>query len=59
MIPNGEGWSYIAVKKLPELLRRITSKNNGDFHCYNCLYLFRTKSKLELLKRVCENKDFL
>ena len=24
MIPNGEGWHYIAVKKLPALLRGIT-----------------------------------
>ena len=26
MIQNGEGWHYTAVKKLPELLREITSK---------------------------------
>ena len=25
MIPNGEGWHYITVKKLPALLRRIKS----------------------------------
>ena len=24
----------------------------------NCLHSFRTKNKLELHKRVCENKDF-
>ena len=59
MIPNGDGWSYIALKKLPALLRGITSKNKGDFHCLNCLYLFRIKSKLELHKSVCESKDFL
>ena len=37
MIPNGEGWHYIAVKKLPALLRGITSKHQGDFYCLNRL----------------------
>ena len=58
MIPNGERWYCIAVKKLSALLRGITSKNNGDFYCFNCLYSFRTKNKLESHKKVCENKDF-
>ena len=40
------------------LLRRITSKNNGDFYCLNCLHSFQTKNKLESHRRVCENKDF-
>ena len=26
MIPNGEGWHYLAVKKVSALLRGITSK---------------------------------
>ena len=47
MIPNKEGWHYIAVKKLPVILRRITPKHNGDYYCLNCLYLFRTKNELE------------
>ena len=58
MIPNGEGWHYLAVKKVSALLREITSKNNGNFHCLKCLHSFRTKSKLELQKKECENKDF-
>ena len=37
MIPNGHGWHYHFVKKLTALLRGITSKNNGDFNCLNCL----------------------
>ena len=37
MIPNGDGWHYHLVKKLTALLRGITSKNNGDFNCLNCL----------------------
>ena len=28
-------------KKLSTLLRGITSKNNGDFYCLNCLHSFR------------------
>ena len=64
MIPNGEGWHYIAVKQIPALLllllllRAITSKHNNDFYCMNCLHSFRTKNKLKSHKKVCENKDF-
>ena len=29
------------------MLRRITSKNNGDFYCLNCPHPFRTKIKLK------------
>ena len=57
MIPNGEGWHYLAVKELSALLRGITSKNNSDFYCLNCLHYFRTKNKLESHKKACENKD--
>ena len=58
MIPNGERWYYLAVKKLSALLRGITSKYYGDFYCLNCLHSFRTKYKLKSHKKVCENKDF-
>ena len=34
MIPNREGWHYIAVKKLSALLRGRTSKNNGDLQTW-------------------------
>ena len=52
MIPNREGWQwqYLGVKKLSALI--------GDFYCLNCLHSFKTKNKLELHKKVCENKDF-
>ena len=57
-ISNGEGWHYLAVKKLSALLREISSKDDGGFHCLNCLHLFSTKNKIESHKKVCENKDF-
>ena len=47
MIPNKEGGHYIAVKKLPALLRGITSKHNGDYYCFNWLHLLRTKNRLK------------
>ena len=59
MISNGEGWHYIAIKKLSALLIGITSTDNGDFNCLNCIHSFRTKPKLDLHKKVCENKVFL
>ena len=55
MIPNGEGWHYIAIKMLTVLLRGITSKHHVDFYCLNCLHSFRTDNKLESHKKVCEN----
>ena len=57
MIPNrNKQWHYL--KRLSSLLREITSKNNGDFYCLNCLHSFRTRNKHEFHKRVCELKDF-
>ena len=58
MISNGEKSHYLAVKILAPLLRGITSINNGNFCYLNCFHSFRTESKLELHKKVCENKDF-
>ena len=45
MIPNGEGWHYLAVKGLSALLRGITSKHHRDFYCLNCLHSFATEKK--------------
>ena len=58
MIPNGKEWHYLVVKKLSMLLREITSNNNGNFYCLDCLHSFRTKNRLESHKKVCKNKDF-
>ena len=54
MILNGEGWHYVAVKK-SSLLRGITSKHHGDFHCLN---FFCNRKKCESHKKVCKNKGF-
>ena len=35
MIPNGDRWYYLAVKKLSALLKGIKSKHKGDFYCLN------------------------
>ena len=51
MIPIGEGWHYLKIEKLFALLKEITSKHDDDFCCLNCFHSFRTKSKLELLKK--------
>ena len=59
MIPNGEKWHDLAVKKLSALSRVITPKNNDDFYCLNCLHSFRTKNKLESHKNVCEKNIFV
>ena len=46
-------------KKLSVLLRGITSKNNGNFYCSNCLHSFRTKQNLNLINEFGEIKNFV
>ena len=59
MITDGKKWNYTAlksgetedgfnrpIKSLSRLLRAITSNNNGDFYCLNCLHSFRTYNVL-------------
>ena len=58
MFADGEKWYYLAVKKLSALLRRITSKHNGDFYCSNFLYLYKTENKLKKYYNVCKNQDY-
>ena len=55
MIPNGEGWYYLAVKKLSVLIKGITSKHKGDFYCLNCLQ----KKNLNPMKEYVEIKLLL
>ena len=45
IVPNGEGWHYLVVKKLSVLFRGITAKYHGGFYCLNCLHSFATKNK--------------
>ena len=58
MINDGEKWHYLCVKKLSALLRGLTSNHNGDVYCMNCFKSFRTKCKLEVHKKICENDDY-
>ena len=45
-------------KKSICIIKRNIFIHLGDFYCLNCLNSFRTKNKLELHKRVYEDKDF-
>ena len=56
MVLDKERCISSAVKKLPELLRGITSKH--DFLFLNCLNYFRSKNKFQSCTKVRENKDF-
>ena len=47
MNTDGEKWHYLAVESLSALFRRVTSRNNGDFYCLNCLHSFRSETKLK------------
>ena len=50
MITDDEKWHYLAVKRLPALLRRIISKHDRDFYCLNCFRSYTTKNRLKNIK---------
>ena len=53
-----DGYHNLTVKKISRLFRGITSNNNGDFYCLNCLHSFRTDNKLKEHERLCNNHDY-
>ena len=55
---NNENWHYLAVKSISRLFRGITSNNNGDFYCLDCLYSFRTDNALKKHERIRHNHDY-
>ena len=57
MITDGEKWHYLTVKNLPGLLRGITSSHKKNFYCLNFFRSYRTRNKLEVRKKICENYD--
>ena len=50
MIPNGERWHYLTVKKLSALLRGITSQHHDDFFCLKCLDSLSTEKNMNCIK---------
>ena len=58
MITDGEKWHYLTIKRLPGLLRGITSNHHGDFYCLNCFRSYRARNKLEAHKKICKNHDY-
>ena len=55
---DDKDWHYLAVKSISALLRGITSNNNRDFYCLNCLHSYRTKEKLKKHEKVCKDHDY-
>ena len=51
-------WHYLAVKRLPILLRRITSNHHRDFYCLTYFYPHKILNKLKKHERVCNNHDY-
>ena len=58
LITDGEKWHYLAIKKLSELFRGITSKHVGDCYCLNCFCSYSTENKLRKHKNECGNHDY-
>ena len=57
-VEKGKKRNYTAIKSLPALLRGVTSTNNGDFYCRNCLGSFRTQETLDLHIQACKDHEF-
>ena len=47
MITDGEKWHYVVVKKIPTLLREVTSKDLGEFYCLNYFHSYSTEKNLK------------
>ena len=50
--------ALFSSKKLITIIKRNTSTHEKDFFCLNCFHSYRTKSKLESHKKICENHDY-
>ena len=58
MIADGKKRRYLPVKKVPALLRGITSNHNGDFYCLNCFNSYSRRNKLKKHGSVCNDHDY-
>ena len=58
IISNGENWHYLIVKSLSGLLTGVTSNHKEDFYCLNCFHSYKTKNKLDVHKKICENHEY-
>ena len=58
MITDGKNWHYLAVKRLPALLRWITSNHNGDFYCLNCFHSYSTDNKFKKHEKLYNEPDY-
>ena len=55
MIADGKKWHYLVVKKLPALLRGITSNYKGDFYRLNCFDSYSTEKSIKNHGKVFKN----
>ena len=58
MINNDKKLHYLTVKRLPPLLKGITSKHDGYFYCLNCFYSFTVENALKTHENVCKDHDY-
>ena len=56
---KGKRMELSCSKKLSALLRKITSKHDGNFYCLNCLNSFATEKKRKSHKKYVELKIFV
>ena len=57
-ITDNKKWHYLFVKRLPALLKGITSKHFREFYCLNCFYSFIRENALKKHENVCKDHDY-
>ena len=58
MITDGtSNCHYLAVKSIPDLLRRITSNHDGYHYCLNCFHAYTSENKLAKHEKICKDHD--
>ena len=57
MIRDSQKWHCLTLKRLPKLLRGITSKNSKNCYCVSFIILFKTANKLKSHEDVCKDHD--
>ena len=58
MITDGtDTWHHIAVKRIPALLRSVSSTHDGDHYYLNYFHSYRTEEKLKAHEELCINNN--
>ena len=58
LVPKKIEIAYKSKYNLIRLLSGISSNHNSDYYCLNCFHSYRTENKLNVHKKICENREY-